>query len=60
MPDKATSVAETTRLFLRPMRLEDVDDLLIIFADPKVMASFGKAPFDRQRMEHWVQHNLKK
>jgi RimJ/RimL family protein N-acetyltransferase len=31
---------------------------LLIFADPKVMASFGEAPFGRPQMERWVQRNL--
>ena len=49
---------ETARLRLRPMVAEDVDDLLAVFADPKVMASFGGTLFDRQQMEGWVQRNL--
>ena len=49
---------ETPRLYLRLMHLSDIDDLLKIFADPKVMASFGSAPFNREQMEHWVQRNL--
>ncbi len=49
---------ETPRLLLRPMRPEDVDDLLTIFSDPKVMASFGGILFDRAQMEQWVERNL--
>ncbi|MHB8645033.1 MAG: GNAT family N-acetyltransferase, partial [Thermomicrobiales bacterium] len=49
---------ETARLLLRPMREDDIDDLLAIFADPKVMAAFAVAPFDRARMERWVRRNL--
>lgn len=49
---------ETTRLLLRPMQAEDTDALLKIFADPKVMASFGVAPFEPEQMKHWVQRNL--
>jgi ribosomal-protein-alanine N-acetyltransferase len=49
---------ETTRLLLRPMRAEDVDDLLRVFADPKVMASFGGVLFDRDDMARWVGRNL--
>jgi ribosomal-protein-alanine N-acetyltransferase len=49
---------ETTRLHLRLMRASDVDQLLQIFADPKVMASFAEAPFNRDQMELWVQRNL--
>jgi RimJ/RimL family protein N-acetyltransferase len=40
------------------MQAADVDALLHIFADPKVMASLGVAPFDRPQMERWVQRNL--
>ena len=50
---------ETPRLYLRLMHLSDLDDLLKIFADPKVMTSFDSAAFNREQMEHWVQRNLK-
>ena len=40
------------------MCTDDVDDLLTIFADPRVMASFGVGVFDRAQMERWVQRNL--
>lgn len=33
------TLIETARLVLRPMVWEDVDELLRVFADPKVMAS---------------------
>ncbi len=49
---------ETRRLLLRPMRPEDVDDLLLIFTDPNVMASFGDVLFDRAQMEQWVERHL--
>ncbi|HEY3229525.1 MAG TPA: GNAT family N-acetyltransferase [Roseiflexaceae bacterium] len=49
---------ETPRLLLRLMQLSDVDPLLHIFADPKVMAAFSVAPFTREQMEQWVQRNL--
>lgn len=49
---------ETERLLLHPMLPEDVDPLLNIFADPRVMASFGLEPFDRSQMDAWVQRNL--
>lgn len=49
---------ETDRLLLRPMRANDVDPLLGVFADPAVMAAFGVDPFDRPAMERWVQRNL--
>ena len=38
--------------------MEDLDDLLLIFTDPKVMASFGGVLFDREKMMQWVQRNL--
>jgi len=49
---------ETARLLLRPMLPTDVDPLLAIFADPKVMAAFEMAPFNREQMTAWVQRNL--
>ena len=49
---------ETARLRLRLMRPSDIDDLLKIFADPKVMASFGVDIFNREQMEHWMLRNL--
>lgn len=45
---------ETDRLLLRPMLLEDVDPLLRIFTDPRVMTSFGVDPFDHSQMRQWV------
>jgi ribosomal-protein-alanine N-acetyltransferase len=56
--DALKPLIETARLLLRPMIWSDVDALLHIFSDPKVMASFGEPPFDRARMERWVQRNL--
>lgn len=58
MPDPAGATLETPRLSLRPMRWEDVDHLLRVFSDPKVMACFGVPPFDRAQMERWVRRNL--
>ena len=49
---------ETPRLYLRLMELSDLDDLLKIFGDPKVMASFNTVPFNREQMENWVQRNI--
>lgn len=49
---------DTPRLSLRLMRPSDQDDLLEIFGDPKVMASFNSTPFNRQQMEGWTQRNL--
>jgi RimJ/RimL family protein N-acetyltransferase len=40
------------------MKATDLDDLLLIFGDPKVMAAFDSPPFDREQMQHWLQRNL--
>lgn len=56
MPEPVT--LETARLVLRPMRALDLDDLLCIFTDPKVMAAFDAALFDRQQTAQWLQRNL--
>jgi len=40
------------------MQASDVDDLLHVFGDPKVMAAFGTAPFNRKQMERWIKRNL--
>jgi RimJ/RimL family protein N-acetyltransferase len=49
---------KTPRLVLRTMRPDDIEDLLLIFGDPKVMASFSSPPFDRKQMETWLNRNL--
>jgi RimJ/RimL family protein N-acetyltransferase len=49
---------ETRRLILREMRADDAAELLHVFADPRVMASFGAPPFDETRMGAWVGRNL--
>jgi ribosomal-protein-alanine N-acetyltransferase len=49
---------ETARLCLRRMSAEDTDDLLLIFSDPRVMASFDDQLFDGSMMERWVRRNL--
>mgnify|MGYP001115745320 CR=1 FL=1 len=49
---------ETSRLRLRRMKASDLDQLLGIFGDPKVMASFDSPPFKEQQMEAWLQRNL--
>jgi RimJ/RimL family protein N-acetyltransferase len=58
MPPDSIPTLETARLRLRPMVPGDVEPLLAVFADPKVMAAFGEAPFDRVRMQRWVERNL--
>jgi RimJ/RimL family protein N-acetyltransferase len=49
---------ETERLILRPMLQTDLDALLLIFTDRKVMAAFDQDPFTREQMQGWLQRNL--
>jgi RimJ/RimL family protein N-acetyltransferase len=49
---------ETPRLILRPMLATDLEALLLIFTDPRVMACFGVGPFSREQMGAWLQRNL--
>ena len=51
-------IIETPRLLLRSMRATDIDELMNIFGDPKVMASFNTGPFERTQMQHWIKGNL--
>ena len=52
------SKLETSRLHLRSMQASDLDGLLKVFGDPKVMASFDTAPFNRAQMQRWIERNL--
>ena len=58
MTEKPEPVLETKRLILRPMQVADIDDLLVIFTDPKVMALFDSLPFSREQVSGWLQRNL--
>jgi RimJ/RimL family protein N-acetyltransferase len=49
---------ETPRLWLRTMRATDLEGLLAVFSDPKVMAAFHSPPFTRHQMQNWLQRNL--
>ena len=40
------------------MKKSDIEDFVRMFADPKVMASFDVASFDRRELEQWIQRNL--
>ena len=40
------------------MRIDDFRALYEIFADPKVMASFGGELFTREQMQGWLNRNL--
>ena len=51
---------ETSRLLLREMRADDAIELLKVFSDPRVIASFpGTTPFDAIRMAAWTDRNLR-
>ncbi len=49
---------ETSQLYLRLMQPSDLEGLLKIFGDPRVMESFGEAPFNREQMRRWMDRNL--
>ena len=49
---------ETKRLLLRPMLQSDFQALHLIFADPRVMASFGMDAFTPEQMQRWLSRNL--
>lgn len=49
---------ETKRLILRPMLETDLDALLRIFTDVRVMAAFNHPPFTREQMQGWLARNL--
>jgi RimJ/RimL family protein N-acetyltransferase len=53
-----TTILQTQRLRLRPMVAEDLDGLLSIFGDPRVMAAFGEKPLSRDQVQSWLQRNL--
>jgi [ribosomal protein S5]-alanine N-acetyltransferase len=58
MLTEKNSQLETKRLLLRPMLAADLDALLLIFTDPKVMAAFNHPPFTREQMQRWLDRNL--
>ncbi|MBN2543435.1 GNAT family N-acetyltransferase [bacterium] len=49
---------ETARLSIRNMRQSDFNELMKIFCDPKVMASFDSPPFSKEQMQSWLTRNL--
>jgi ribosomal-protein-alanine N-acetyltransferase len=51
------SILETNRLRLRPLRNEDVEDLLGVLGDPENMR-FYPAPFTRQLVQEWIQDSI--
>jgi RimJ/RimL family protein N-acetyltransferase len=51
-------ILDTPRLTLRSMTEADLDSLMAIFGDPKVMAMFHTVPFNRDQMSQWLARNL--
>ena len=49
---------ESERLLLRTMQPSDLDGLLKIFTDQKVMDAFNHPLFTREQMEGWMARNL--
>jgi ribosomal-protein-alanine N-acetyltransferase len=49
-------ILETTRLTVRRMIKDDLPELLAVFGDAETMR-FYPAPFDRQRMQDWLDWN---
>lgn len=52
-------VLESSRLILREMTLDDLDELLQVFADPEVMQFYPK-PFDRSMTQAWIERNIQR
>ena len=44
---------EKKRFLLRPMLESDINALLLIFTDPKVMAAFDHPLFTRYEIRYW-------
>jgi [ribosomal protein S5]-alanine N-acetyltransferase len=40
------------------MKQSDIEDFVQMFDDPKVMAAFDVASFNRKQLEQWIQRNL--
>jgi len=49
---------ETKRLILRAMNENDLDDMLRIFTDRKLLNAFGLDCFTRKQMKGWMDRNL--
>jgi len=52
------AMIETKRLILRLMNENDIDDMLEIFTDKKVLKAFNLQSFSREQMKKWVDRNL--
>ena len=51
-------ILETSRIRLREMTLDDLDDLHFILSDPIAMQYYPK-PFDRKMTTGWIEWNLR-
>jgi RimJ/RimL family protein N-acetyltransferase len=58
LDDGLRIVIETDRLILRLMNESDIDDMLKIFTDKKVLKAFNLQSFSREQMKKWVDRNL--
>jgi RimJ/RimL family protein N-acetyltransferase len=52
-------IAETSRLVLRELRLDDARALALVLSDAETMR-FYPAPYDRAGVEEWIARNLRR
>lgn len=53
----ASLFQKTLRLGLRPLSLDDLDDLAEMLGDREALSHWGE-PLDRQGARHWIERNL--
>lgn len=51
-------MVETSRLTLRPMKEDDLDDMFRIFSDKNVLNAFDLGSFSLEQMRRWIDRNL--
>ena len=51
-------MVETSRLTLRPMKEDDLDDMFRIFSDRNVLDAFDLGSFSLEQMRSWLDRNL--
>lgn len=52
-------IAESTRLFLRPLNENDADDLALVLSDETSMAHYPH-PFTSEEVTQWIQRNMQR
>ncbi|GAK51745.1 hypothetical protein U14_02990 [Candidatus Moduliflexus flocculans] len=52
-------IAESTRLFLRPLHENDTDDLALVLSDETSMAHYPH-PFTFKEVKRWIQRNIQR